>query len=144
MSAELAIDMNFTLSDATYGEHHQQDKKVGALSDVPLQDYDWEKIVQETLVTWCNALSQFEDKDFEPPTRKTLCDAISLAKTLKERGWPPPTRIVPSVEGGVILERYAAPYLVTMELLNDGEIEYISFKDCKIMHRQSYAASSLV
>lgn len=131
------------MSDESYEGTQQIQEKVDAMSDTILHHREWNEKIQDTLIAWFNLPSLFDDDDFEPPNRKTILAAISLARLMKENDCLPPTRIVPSVDGGVILETAAAPFLVTIEILNCGRVENIVFEHGKVKRRTTSIVDDL-
>ena len=135
MSAQLALDSTGTLSSQQIEMPQTSPSRSDLIGNTGDAGSDWSQILKKTLLEWYSSPAPFKDEEFPPPSRVALWDAIVLARLLERQRQPAPTSIVPSVDGGVVLERRDRSYLFIIEVLNDGRIEEIVFKNGKISSR---------
>lgn len=71
------------------------------------------------------------------PSRKALSVACRIAFRLRECSWPLPAslRVVPNADGGIVLEWEDGPFFRTIEVDEDGAVEFCEFHGQKLSRR---------
>ena len=112
----------------------------GLASRTPNREYrfGWETIIDQYLVEWGRDPSVLMDEDFVPPSIAIIHKACQVARGLRDDGAPPPLRVVPDGEGGISFERRAGSCFQSLNILEDGSIEILTFEDSKLVCRYSF------
>ena len=98
-------------------------------------DYaSWDRAI-DRLIEWRRDPSVLEDDDFVVPSRATLHAAIQIASSLQQSQAPPPLRVVPDGEGGISFERRDGQLFESLNVLEDGNVELLSFRNCRLCSR---------
>jgi hypothetical protein len=95
----------------------------------------WQAWLDDKLSDWERNPAQFDEEGFAPPSKMSLEKASQIARNWRDRTWEAPERIVPNGEGGIVLEWRAGPDAETVEIDAIGEVETISYRDCRVRHR---------
>ncbi len=95
----------------------------------------WQEIIDNKLIEWGRDLSQLEDEDIVPPTDTAIHQASQLAIACRDRAHAPPDRVVPNGDGGIVFERWQGLVSETLEVFEDGSIEYAKYIDCRLQSR---------
>ena len=93
----------------------------------------WQRIIDADLVEWGRDPSQLEDENITAPSRVIIARASALAIGLRDEGWPPPNRVVPSGDGGIVLERWSGSVFESIEVRDDGAIVVSLFEDSRLV-----------
>jgi hypothetical protein len=96
----------------------------------------WQDVIDEKLIDWGRNPKELEDEDLIPPTLISIQASSRLAMDLRDQGAPPPRRVVPNGDGGIVLERWVGKTAWTLEVFDDGSIEYACYDDCRLVQRQ--------
>jgi len=97
----------------------------------------WQRVIDDYLVEWGRNPDQLEDEDLAAPSSKSLQFACNLAMDMRDQGLPAPLRVVPDGEGGVSFERRDGAWFQSLDVLEDGSIELVTFKDYRVVSRES-------
>ena len=98
-------------------------------------DYaSWDGAI-DRLIRWWRDPGVLEDDDFVVPSRATLHAAIQIAKLLQQSQEPPPLRVVPDGEGGISFERRDGQVFESLNVLEDGTVELLLFRNCRLCSR---------
>lgn len=100
----------------------------------------WDDFIDTTLIEWGKDPSIVADphEGIHAPTPPSIRIATQLALMMRDGGQPPPTRIVPDGEGGITFERHAGSGFQSLEVASTGLIEFLLFKDCRLLARQHF------
>jgi hypothetical protein len=93
----------------------------------------WQKIIDNQLIEWGRGSVQFDEENFEAPTKISLKRANELATEFRNGCLPEPLRVVPDGEGGIVFERRSGRFFITIEFSSDGSIEQNIFDDCRLV-----------
>ena len=96
----------------------------------------WDSIVNNQLIEWGRNPHVLEHDDVSPPSGQTISLACQVAVTMRDDGEPAPTRVVPNGNGGIVFERNVGPAFLTIEIDEDGSVEYAAFVNSKLVSRQ--------
>ncbi len=98
-------------------------------------DYaSWER-AKDRLIRWWRDPGVLEDDDFVVPSRATLHAAIQIASSLQQSQESPPLRVVPDGEGGISFERRDGQVFESLNVLEDGTVELLLFRNCRLCSR---------
>jgi hypothetical protein len=98
----------------------------------------WDQIIDAYLVEWGRDPSSLDDGEIIPPSVDTINKACQLAIHYRDNGAPPPLRVVPDADGGIAFERSDGSVFQSLYVLEDGEFELLTFRDCKLIDRQRW------
>jgi len=96
----------------------------------------WQAVLDSKLIEWGRNPSLLEDEDLVPPSAEALGAAGRLALTLRDAGMLPPTRVVPVGDGGIAFELRRGAHCETLAIDTNGSIEYIVYKNDRLMSRE--------
>jgi predicted Zn-dependent protease len=94
----------------------------------------WTQLIDDKLIEWGWNPQVFDD-EINAPTRVALARAGQLASWMRRRNWKLPTGLIPDGEGGVVFENRQGSNYVRLEILNDGTVFFVAFKDCRLIQR---------
>lgn len=94
----------------------------------------WEKVI-DLLIEWGRSPSHINEDELESPSKEACANACKLATTLRDNCDLPPERVVPTGDGGIVLERKRDRDAFVFEVAADGMIEYFAFHDSKLISR---------
>lgn len=96
----------------------------------------WSNIIDRKLIEWGRDPTPLEDEDVVPPSSEAIKVASDRAMALRDEGIEAPKRVVPNGDGGIVFERWAGPVSETIEVFEDGSIEYCCYRGTRLTHRQ--------
>ena len=99
----------------------------------------WRNVIDQHLIEWGRDTGMLQDDDFVPPSSEIVSLACQVAMACRDEGWSPPTRVVPDGEGGISFERDAGACFESLNVLRDGTVELLVFRDCKLIRRNLLA-----
>lgn len=95
----------------------------------------WENLIDNTLIDWGRDPEVLEDDGVTPPSVETIKHAYEIAAALRRVNFPAPTRIVPTGDGGIAFEVDAGSDFVSVEIGDNGTVEYLRFSGSKLVER---------
>ena len=96
----------------------------------------WEDVIDKKLVEWGRDPGRLDDEDVIPPSRDIILLASELAMWARDHEVAHPDAVVPNGDGGIVFERWHDSISETIEIYNDGTIEFAVYKDCKLLTRK--------
>jgi hypothetical protein len=87
-------------------------------------------------VKWgCNP-GQFVEDGLTPPSAIAVGVACQVAQHLRELGKDAPLRLVPNGDGGIVFERRQGEIFETLEIQDDGSVEWAIFNNGRLNSRR--------
>lgn len=96
----------------------------------------WNNIIDRKLIEWGRDPTRLEDEDVVPPSFEAIKVASDSAMALRDKSKEAPKRVVPNGDGGIVFERWEGSVSETIEVFEDGAIEYCRYHDTRLTHRQ--------
>ena len=96
----------------------------------------WEEVIDKKFVEWGRNPSQLDDEDLIPPSHDVILLASDLAMWARDHELAHPDRVVPNGDGGIVFERWHDSVSETIEIYNDGTIEFAVYKDSRLLTRR--------
>ncbi len=96
----------------------------------------WSNIIDRKLIEWGRDPTRLEDEDVVPPSFEAIKAASDSAMALRDKSIEAPKRVVPNGDGGIVFERWEGSVSETIEVFEDGSIEYCRYRDTRLTHRQ--------
>ena len=93
----------------------------------------WQDLIDGKLIEWGRNPDALEDDGIRPPSATIIKLACQVATILRDEEWPPPLRVIPNGDGGIVFERREGQLFVTIEIDEDGSIEYAAFVNCRLV-----------
>ncbi|MBN1345416.1 MAG: hypothetical protein JXQ73_22170 [Phycisphaerae bacterium] len=97
---------------------------------------EWQQLIDTKLVEWGRNPRQLEEDDLVAPSVDSVEVACQVAMYFRDDGAPSPDWVVPNGDGGIVFERSLGTLTKTLEVLQDGSIESIDYRDSKIIRRE--------
>ena len=96
----------------------------------------WQDVIDKKLVEWGRKPSQLDDEDVISPSRDVILLASDLAMWARDHELAHPDGVVPNGDGGIVFERWYDSISETIEIYNDGTIEFAVYKDSRLLTRR--------
>lgn len=96
----------------------------------------WQSIIDRYLVEWGRNPECLLDDDLIPPRPEIIIRASMIALQMRDAGYAAPLRVVLDGEGGISFERRFGESFDSLNILDDGSVELLKFKDCALVSRQ--------
>ena len=94
----------------------------------------WEKVIDRS-IEWGRSPSHIDEDEWESPSKEACANACKLATTLRDNCDLPPDRVVPTGDGGIVLEHKRDKDAFVYEVAADGMVEYFAFHDSRLISR---------
>jgi len=117
------------------GTHAAQDSELASGSPRGAVAQAWQRVIDWQLVEWGQGPESLAEEALVPPSREIIDLACKVAAAGRESGFPAPLRVVPDGEGGVSFERRSGEYFQSLNVLADGCVELLTFRNCKLVAR---------
>ena len=96
----------------------------------------WQAVHDYTLLEWGLGASRFVEDGLTPPSAKAISVACQVALAYQDR--PAPLRVVPNGDGGIVFERGTGEVFETIEIQEDGSVEWASFRNSRLHSRKRW------
>ncbi len=96
---------------------------------------EWQQAIDKC-VAWGESPSKVDEDDLESPSREAASRAGTLLARLRDNGGAPPTWVVPTGEGGIMLELIRGNQSTSFEIESDGSAEYRLFGNSRLILRE--------
>jgi hypothetical protein len=100
------------------------------------ENADLWSVLADRLIEWSAFAGHVDDDGIEWPGKGVLALAGRVAYAFRDKDMPAPSNIVPSGDGGVVIEwKIGAAYL-KIEIGKDGSLEKLAFDHGKLVSRE--------
>ena len=96
----------------------------------------WQAILDYTLVEWGRNPSQLAEDGLIPPSAYAIVVACQVAQLLRDHDKDAPLRVVPTGDGGIVFERRQGEIFETLEIQDDGSVEWAIFSNGRLSFRR--------
>jgi hypothetical protein len=90
----------------------------------------------ERLAAWSKDPHQLFEADLEAPATEVIQWTYELAQAIRDLGASPPLRVVPTGDGGIVLEFQRGTDFDTLEITPAGAIEIVRFNGNRVVRRE--------